>query len=202
MIAIVNYGSGNTRALQHVFQQLGHDSIITGDPGRLAEADKLVLPGVGAFDPTMKMLNTSGLRKVLDRRVLEHHVPVLGICVGMQIMGKGSEEGCEEGLGWIAGDVCRLTSGAISPFKLPHMGWNEVYGLNDRCLFRGILSNKFYFLHSYFFRVTNEDSVLARVRYGTDFACAIRSNSIFGVQFHPEKSHKAGVQLLNNFANI
>jgi glutamine amidotransferase len=168
----------------------------------LLKASHLVLPGVGAFDWAMKRLEASGMRPALDDLVLNRQVPVLGICVGMQMMANRSEEGQLAGLGWIQGEVKRFDSRLFSTkASLPHMGWNDIY-TKDHPLFAGVSDPRFYFLHSYFFVPESPGHALAEAEYGQRFSAAIGNQHVLGVQFHPEKSHHWGVQLLKNFAQF
>lgn len=202
MITIVDYGSGNIRALANVYERLKIEFEVAERAERIHDAKRLILPGVGAFDQTMGKLNESGLREALDGAVLGRHVPVLGICVGMQIMSESSEEGLLPGLGWIPGRVRKFDTAAIphKP-KLPHLGWNSIQHLRHGDLFEGVdLRQGFYFLHSYYFEPRHPAHVLTTTDYGRPFASAVGSENIVGVQFHPEKSHRNGITLLRNFA--
>jgi glutamine amidotransferase len=196
MIAIVDYGLGNILAFATSYKRMGIDVAVAKSAADLAGATKIILPGVGSFDHAMELLNGSGMRASLDELVVAKKTPVLGICVGMQILGRSSEEGSAAGLGWIDGTVAKL--GAE---RLPHMGWNDVAPRAAGGLFAGLETGaRFYFLHSYYFRCANEADVLATSEYGAPFACAVRHGNVYGVQFHPEKSHRFGTRLLENFA--
>jgi glutamine amidotransferase len=198
MITIIDYGLGNVLAFANSYKRLNVPVAIARGPADLARASKLILPGVGSFDHAMGLLNGSGMRPTLDELVLGKRVPVLGVCVGMQMLARASEEGREAGLRWVQGDVCRLDSPGA---HLPHMGWNDVEPREAGGLFAGLESDaRFYFLHSYYFKADRDADVLATAEYGRAFACAVRSGNIFGVQFHPEKSHRFGMRLLQNFA--
>jgi len=199
MITIIDYGLGNVLAFANSYKRLGVTVAIARGPADLARSSKLILPGVGSFDHAMGLLNASGMRPALDELVIAKHVPVLGVCVGMQMLARASEEGREQGLRWVDGDVCRLDSPGA---HLPHMGWNDVVPRESGGgLFAGLESDaRFYFLHSYYFKTDREADVLATAEYGAPFACAVRSGNVFGVQFHPEKSHRFGMRLLQNFA--
>jgi len=201
MITLLNYGLGNIQAFHHIYTRLNLPVQIAATPEDLARAEKIILPGVGSFDWAMTRLNESGLRELLDELVLERHVPVLGICVGMQMMAKGSEEGILPGLGWINAQVKRFDeSASVHKTHLPHMGWNDVAPVIDSALFAGMTAPRFYFLHSYYFLPGHSSQILATTEYGSAFTSAASSGHIYGVQFHPEKSHGWGVQLLKNFA--
>ncbi|MDA8115844.1 MAG: imidazole glycerol phosphate synthase subunit HisH [Actinomycetota bacterium] len=204
MIAVVDYGLGNVRAFQNVYERLNLQVSIVSSRGDLMKADRIIVPGVGAFDDAMSRLERSGMRPALEECVLERRVPVLGVCVGMQMLGDTSEEGCLGGLGWVHGRVKRLPAGSPGPSMcVPHMGWDEVSTVREDGLFAGLtLGARFYFLHSYYFEAESEDSIIAVTKYGQDFACAIRAANVYGVQFHPEKSHAWGVRLLENFARV
>ncbi|MDH4980679.1 imidazole glycerol phosphate synthase subunit HisH [Hyphomicrobium sp. D-2] len=203
MIALVDYGLGNIQAFANIYRRLGFPTVQARTPEELEGARKLVLPGVGAFDWAMERLDASGLRATLDRLVLEQKVDVLGICVGMQMMARSSEEGKRPGLGWIDADVVRFdTSHFNHKTQLPHMGWNDIVPTADDTLFRSIASPRYYFLHSYHVVPENKSDVLAIATYAETFAAAIRVGNIYGTQFHPEKSHDWGVNLLRNFAEI
>lgn len=204
MIAIVDYGLGNIRAFANVYKQLNVPYRIAADRESLAEADKIILPGVGSFDHAMGLLNGSGLRETLDELVLEKSVPVLGICVGMQLMAQSSEEGEQPGLGWIPGRVLKLNSENISgKTRLPHMGWNEITPVIEHPLFNHLgAGSRFYFLHSYYFECDNPSHSIAKSSYGDHFTCSVATENIHGVQFHPEKSHNNGIVILKNFSDL
>ncbi len=204
MIHIVDYGLGNIQAFVNMYKRLGFDVCRATNSSELDGATKLVLPGVGAFDHAMSLLDASGMRPVLDDLVLKQHIPVLGICVGMQILANGSDEGSLPGLGWIPGSVRAFkTDTRCANLALPHMGWNDVQPTLDSRLFAGLESDaRFYFLHSFYFECVNAKHTIATASYGMDFSCAVAVDNIFGVQFHPEKSHHYGAQLLKNFAEL
>lgn len=202
MIAIVDYKVGNVKAFANVYRALDIPFVIAENPGQLAGASKLILPGVGAFDQTMRQLNASGMRDTLDEMVLGGGIPVLGVCVGMQMLARSSDEGDEPGLGWVDGRVVKFRSSPESPLVVPHMGWNDVHPCGSHALFDGLEEGaRFYFLHSYFFKADEASKVLATSVYGESFACAVGQGTVFGVQFHPEKSHGWGARLLRNFAD-
>lgn len=204
MIGIVNYGLGNVRAILNIYNNLGITASLANSQEDLIGASSIILPGVGNFDWAITSLNDSGLRQELDHQVMNNKKPVLGICVGMQMMANKSEEGILPGLGWIAGQVRKFDQNEENEaiFQLPHMGWNDITPRSANALFRGFMQWKFYFLHSYYFKPNNPENILAETAYGCEFASAVGRDNIFGVQFHPEKSHKWGIQLLKNFAEI
>lgn len=201
MIGIVNYGLGNVQALANLYQRLNIPVRICTSPQALLDMDRLILPGVGAFDWAMQKLDEGNFRAVLNELVLERKVPILGICVGMQMMTLGSEEGTEKGLGWFDATVQRFSFTEALP--LPHMGWNTVDVPQANVLFRSfIVPPQFYFLHSYHFLSHNKQYAIGHTRYGYNFTCAIQNENIFAVQFHPEKSHHWGEALLKQFAEF
>jgi glutamine amidotransferase len=204
MISIVDYGLGNIRAFQNMYKRMNIDAVAVRTADELREAKRIVLPGVGAFDHAMELLDASGMRETLDELVLEKSVPVIGICVGMQILADSSEEGTRPGLGWIKGTVRHFRSAPkAAGMMLPHMGWNDVAAKPGEALFKGLADEaRFYFLHSFYFDCANPADAAAQAEYGLDFACAVRRDAIHGVQFHPEKSHHFGAQLLKNFAEL
>ncbi len=204
MIGIINYGSGNIQAIANVYNRNNTPFKIINEPAQIKRVDNLILPGVGAYDAAMKVLNSSGLRDALDEAVLIQRKPILGICVGMQILGEGSDEGDFAGLGWIKGRVKKfdITKLVEKPF-IPHMGWNNVTPSVNHNLFYSINEYLgFYFVHSYYFEPSLNDNILGSTVYGDNFASAIYNENIMGVQFHPEKSHSNGIQMLTNFAKI
>lgn len=204
MITIVDYGLGNKRAYLNVYKRLNIEALVASAPEDLRFAEKIILPGVGAFDHAMDLLQISGMRPALEEQVLKRGIPVLGVCVGMQILADSSDEGREPGLGWIHGRVRAFSSVPQAANQaLPHMGWNDVNSVAGVDLFRGLESGaRFYFLHSYFFDCLQTECIAATAAYGIEFACAVRSGNVYGVQFHPEKSHHYGAALLKNFAEL
>jgi glutamine amidotransferase len=204
MITIVDYGLGNVQAFVNMYKRLNIEARAARCADELAGATHVVLPGVGAFDHAMKLLQASGMRESLDELVLARGVPVIGICVGMQMLADGSDEGRLPGLGWIPGWVRAFDSMPQSAaLPLPHMGWNDAQPKPTQRLFVGLEGDaRFYFLHSYFFECADPASVAASAHYGIDFACAVNAGQVHGVQFHPEKSHHWGAALLKNFAAL
>lgn len=201
MITVVDYGMGNLGSVHNMLKRIGVAAIITGDAETVYRAEKILLPGVGAFDNAMLRINADGLREALERKAMVERVPVLGICLGMQLLTRSSEEGRLQGLGWIAATTKRFP--AMPGLKVPHMGWNVVVPTRESALTRGLPEeSRFYFVHSYFVRVDDEQDSLLKTTYGITFDAAIQHNNIYGAQFHPEKSHKFGMQLLKNFAAL
>lgn len=204
MIGIVDYGLGNILAFSNMFKRLNIEARVARSADELAGANKIILPGVGAFDHAMELLQASGMRGRLDELVLGEKTPVLGVCVGMQILAKSSDEGQLPGLGWIDGKVRAFASlPEAAGLPLPHMGWNDVHPNAGERLFAGMEADaRFYFLHSYYFDCARAMGSAATARYGTDFSCAVHTGNVHGVQFHPEKSHHWGAHLLQNFAEL
>jgi glutamine amidotransferase len=203
MIGVVDYGLGNVQAFLNVYDRLGIPAIAVKTVSEFDRVKKLILPGVGAFDRAITMLNDSGLRESLDECVVRKGMSVLGICVGMQMMARVSAEGRQKGLSWINAEVEKFVfSNLDRTDPVPHMGWNDVFPSSKEGLFNGLEdSPRFYFLHSYYFPLSGEE-VLATSCYGFEFASAVCSDNMYGVQFHPEKSHRWGMQLLKNFAQL
>lgn len=203
MITIVNYGMGNLGSVQNMCKRIGIPSEITGDPEVIAKATKLLLPGVGAFDAAMQKIADSGLRKVMDKKVLDEKVPTLGICLGMQLLTNSSEEGVLPGLGWIPAKTLKFIFSPDSKLKIPHMGWNYVFSKRESQLTNDLPEEpRFYFVHSYYVKCDDEQDVLTTTPYGSDFHSIVQKDNVYGAQFHPEKSHKYGMKLLANFAKI
>jgi len=204
MITIIDYGLGNIRAFANVYERLNIPVSVAKTADDLMAAIKIILPGVGAFDYAMSKLNNSGMREPLDKLVLDHQVPVLGICVGMQILAQSSEEGILPGLGWIDGTVIKFDVSVLnSKTQLPHMGWNTIHPINSNPLLVNFSNDsQLYFLHSYYFQCNNQNDTIATTEYGIQFSSALNNKNIYGVQFHPEKSHQWGIQLLKNFSDL
>jgi glutamine amidotransferase len=202
MITIVDYGMGNLGSMLNMLKRIGQSAQITGDPQKIKDAKRLILPGVGAFDSAIEEINKrSGLKKILDEKALVEKVPILGVCLGMQLLTNSSEEGKEPGLGWIPGKTIRFP--ALRGLKVPHMGWNNVAVQNECSLTKDLGSDpRYYFVHSYYVQVNDSNHSLMKTSYAVPFDSAIRSENIYGVQFHPEKSHQFGMKLLENFSRI
>ncbi|MGI9581163.1 imidazole glycerol phosphate synthase subunit HisH [Chryseobacterium sp. RRHN12] len=204
MITIIDYGVGNINAFVNVYKRVDVPVKVAKTKEDLEGAQKLILPGVGHFDHAMTQLNNSGMREKLDELVLNQKVPVIGICVGMQMMANRSDEGIMEGLKWIDATVKKFDETKIQQVtRLPHMGWNDVKPVKDVGLFEGLQDNSiFYFLHTYYFECNNSEDIMAVTEYGGEFASAAHHENKFGIQFHPEKSHHYGEILLHNFAKL
>jgi len=204
MITLIDYGVGNIFAFQNVYKRLDILTKIAKTSQDLVDAQKMILPGVGSFDYAMSQLNASGMREKLDELVIEKKVPVLGICVGMQMMGNRSDEGKLVGLKWIDSEILKFDENLIQQrTKLPHMGWNDVVPVYNHPLFRGLEKDAiFYFLHSFYFKCNNPTDSIAFSEYGISFSSAVNRDNVYGIQFHPEKSHQYGEKLLHNFANL
>lgn len=199
MIVILKYGLGNTGSIVNMLKKLGHKSVVSDKAEDIQNASKLILPGVGSFDYGMQNLNASGHRALLEQKVVQDKVPVLGICLGMQLMTRGSEEGTEAGLGWVDAQTVKVK--VEKPLRVPHMGWNLVQPAKDSSLTHGFSETfKYYFVHSYKVKCNNPDDVLLRTTHGAPFDSGFHKDNIYGVQFHPEKSHRFGLHLLKNFA--
>lgn len=200
MVGILNYGIGNIGSIKNMLLKIGYrDVIFLEKPQDFMQVDKIILPGVGSFDQGMKLLNNSGMRLMLDKSVIEDNKPILGICLGMQMLGKKSDEGIEEGLGYID-FVCRRFQFGSGELKVPHMGWDYVNILKDNKLVRNLGENpRFYFVHSYYAVCMNKEDALLSCDYGYSFVAGVQRENVYGTQFHPEKSHRFGMQLLSNF---
>ncbi|MFY7994478.1 MAG: imidazole glycerol phosphate synthase subunit HisH [Bacteriovoracaceae bacterium] len=204
MISIIDYGLGNVGAFANMYREMNIPARLVRNESDLLGSTKFILPGVGSFDLAMNLFKNSGMYEKVSVLVLEQKIPLMGICVGMQMLANTSEEGQVAGLGWIPGHVKKIDDSKLSQIThLPHMGWNDVRILSEKKLFSGLETDSlFYFLHSYYFHADHESDVLASVEYGDVFPCAVGRGNIYGVQFHPEKSHHFGSRLLKNFAEI
>ncbi len=201
MITIVDYGVGNISALLNMFDYLGIDAVATSNPREIAAASKLILPGVGAFDKAMRTLRERDLVAPLNEAARERGTPVLGVCLGMQLLARRSEEGSEPGLGWIDADVRRIRPEDNSNLKVPHIGWSDIEPTGTSPLFgRNEQRERFYFVHSYHMVCDRDADVAARIEYGGPLVCAVGRGNIHGAQFHPEKSHRFGMRLLREYA--
>jgi len=203
MITIIDYGLGNPASIKNMLKKIGVNALITSRAEEIKIATKLILPGVGNFKEGIKNINYSGFREILNIKVLDEKTPILGICLGMQLMTLRSEEGNEEGLGWINAETVEFHfNNKVNP-KIPHFGWNYVMSKGEnRILVNYDMIPRFYFVHSYHVNCMDEDLEIGKTKYGIEFSSVINKNNIYGVQFHPEKSHKYGMQLLKNFAEI
>ena len=203
VISIVDYGVSNLGSIRNMLRKLGIDSELVATPAQVASARKLILPGVGAFDHGVANLMERGLIDPIKAKVLDEQVPILGICLGMQLLGKGSEEGSRDGLGLIEGVCVRFRLPEDSGLKVPHMGWNETVPRRESPLLTGLeVGARFYFTHSYHLVCEDTEDVLAVASHGPDFTAIIERKNVMGVQFHPEKSHRFGMTLLRNFGLI
>ena len=199
MIVIIDYGVGNLRSVQKSFERAGVVAIITNDIGLITEATKLILPGVGNFEHAMKSLNSSGLLQTINHKVLVEKTPILGICLGMQLMTRFSEEGNTEGLGW----VDAITKKFKIDYKVPHIGWSTSEEVKENKFTKGIsTSDEFYFVHSYYVETKNKELNMFETNYSHNFVSGFCKDNIYGVQFHPEKSYSKGIQLLKNFSEL
>lgn len=203
MIVIIDYGIGNLASVLNMFKKIGvRDVKVSGKPEEIAVATKLLLPGVGAFDAGMNHLQQSGLVPVLNKKVLDEKTPILGICLGMQLLTKRSEEGVKPGLGWIDAETVKFNLDPALKLKVPHMGWNYINVNRENKLIDRQSKNRFYFVHSYYVKCFDESQSLATSHFGTDFTCMVNKDNIYGAQFHPEKSLKFGMKVLENFATL
>ncbi|MFY8037046.1 MAG: imidazole glycerol phosphate synthase subunit HisH [Cyclobacteriaceae bacterium] len=201
MVVIVDYGVGNLMAIQNIIRKVGGESVVSSEPEIISQAHKLILPGVGAFGYCAQQLKSRNLIPVLQQEVLQKKKLVLGLCVGAQLMTSGSEESPEEGLGWVSARTVKFNMDVVP--IVPHMGWRDVHFNGQLPLSKGFEEGaRFYFVHSYHFQFSRPEEVLATAHYGYDFACAFQKENILGVQFHPEKSHRFGMKLFENFLEI
>lgn len=202
MIVIVNYGLGNLGSIQNMLKKIGVESIISSEHDVIQKADKLILPGVGNFGKGMQEVEKDGLKDLLNKKVLVEKTPILGICLGMQLMTGESEESDLKGLGWISAKTIKFDFEGIK-MKVPHMGWNTVEARNENKLIEKSEEEiRYYFVHSYYVKVSDDRHSIAKTNYGVEFDSAFQKDNIYGVQFHPEKSHKFGMKLLSNFSKL
>jgi len=205
LITIIDYEMGNVGSIANMLKYIGVESTIESDPDKIKNASKMLLPGVGSFDTAINKIKEKNLLEVLNEKALKEQVPVLGICLGMQLLTNGSEEGEERGLGWIPAKTIAFKDRIDSSLKIPHMGWNLVKKAQESSLtkeFELFDESRFYFVHSYFVEVEDEQNSILKTDYGVEFDSAIVKDNIFGAQFHPEKSHKFGMKLFENFARL
>ncbi len=205
-LSIINYGLGNLGSIQNMYKKIGIKAEIAESEKQIAEADKLILPGVGSFDEGMCGLKKAGLTEILEEKVIRQRTPILGVCLGMQLLTKASEEGREKGLGWIQATAKKFSFPAQCELKIPHMGWNEVEICRGDPLVKDLTNGnekaRFYFVHSYFVECEDDMDILLKTIHGKEFGAAFRHQQIMGVQFHPEKSHRYGMQILKNFYEL
>lgn len=204
MIVVVDYGMGNLGSIANMLRKIGAEATVSRDPSTIRKADRLILPGVGAFDNGMRNLRDFGLVPLLEECVHKEKKPILGICLGMQLFTKKSEEGVSEGLSWCDAETVRFRfDSSVSALKIPHMGWNVLKPQKNHPILGDMDANsRFYFVHSYHVSCRNPEEVLTTSNYGLNFVSMIQSGNIIGAQFHPEKSHRFGMRLLKNFAEF
>jgi imidazole glycerol-phosphate synthase subunit HisH len=200
MTTVIDYKTGNLGSIQNILNHIGEKSVVTSDKSEIARAEKIILPGVGAFDTGMSNLMKLGIIDILNKKVLDDKIPVLGICLGMQLFSDKSDEGTLPGLGWVKAKTSRFNFINSREYKIPHMGWNFIKQLKPSRLFENMFKDaRFYFVHSFYLDPVDISDVLATTLYEIEFTSAIEKGNIMGVQFHPEKSHKFGMKLLKNF---
>ena len=204
MIAIIDYGVGNLGSISNMLKKAKADCYVANTAADIKRADKIILPGVGHFETAINTFKKSGLVDVIEDRVFNDRIPILGICVGMQMLANYSEEGNVEGLGWIPGTVRHFKNKVdVKKFRIPHMGWNYVQPMAEHEILNDFEEDaKFYFVHSYYFDPKDHNHILMQTNYDGNFTSMVQKDNIIGAQFHPEKSHKYGMQLMKNFANI
>lgn len=203
MIVIVDYGIGNLASVQNMFKKIGvREVVVSGDKEVISKASKIILPGVGAFDAGMNNLEQSGIIPVLNQKALVEKTPLLGICLGMQLLTLRSEEGQKKGLGWIDAETVKFNPEPTLKLKVPNMGWNYIHVKRSNPLVDTESKNRFYFVHSYYVKCFDESQSLATSNFGIDFTCMVNKENIYGAQFHPEKSLKFGMKVFENFAKL
>lgn len=203
MITIINYGMGNIRSVQNKFRKMGENCLVSSSPEEIATAEKLILPGVGHFKRAMQNLEELELLQVLNKKVLQEHIPILGICLGAQLFARYSEEGDCNGLGWIDAEVVSFDVSDTKRFKVPHMGWNRVEVINKNALGKEINEDgQFYFVHSYHLKCRYPNDIWMTTNYDYEFVSAVHRGNVWGTQFHPEKSHGIGMTLLKEFVGL
>jgi imidazole glycerol-phosphate synthase subunit HisH len=203
MIVIADYGMGNLGSIFNMFKKIGAKAMISSDLEEIRKAPKILLPGVGSFDTAMNKINETGMQEVLNQKALVEKVPVLGICLGMQLLTESSEEGTKKGLNWIPAQTMKFKFVKEQNLKIPHMGWNEVTPSSPSNLTKDLPQpSRFYFVHSYYVKVEHEENSILKTTYGITFDSAIQKDNIYGAQFHPEKSHKYGIKLFDNFVKL
>ena len=201
MITIIDYGLGNLVSVKNMLKKVGAESVITDNISEIEKAQKMILPGVGAFDNGMNLIKQKGILEVLNKKALQDKIPVLGICLGMQLLTKCSEEGVEKGLGWVDAQTIKFEF-ADRALKIPHMGWSYIDVKKENKLIKQNEKHRFYFVHSYYVKCNHQSDIIATCNYGTEFTCMFNHENIYGAQFHPEKSLKFGMELLNNFNKL
>lgn len=200
MITIVDYKTGNLGSIKNMLKRIGEASTITGDVDEIRKSSKIILPGVGSFDAGVQKLKDSGIWDVLNEKILVDNIPILGICLGAQLMTQGSEEGQMAGFGWVDAKTMKFRIDQESKLKVPNMGWNSIIKEKDSLLFKDMVDNpRFYFVHSFHFEFEDKSQELSTSKYAYKFCSAFEKDNVIGVQFHPEKSHKSGMNLLKNF---
>lgn len=200
MITIVDYKTGNLGSIKNMLKRIGEPSIITGDVDEINNSSKIILPGVGSFDAGVQKLKDSGIWDVLNDKVLDGNTPILGICLGAQLMTQGSEEGQKVGFGWVEAKTVKFKIDQESKLKVPNMGWNYIKKEKDSLLFKDMVDNpRFYFVHSFHFDFEEKSQIISTSKYSYEFCSAFEKKNVLGVQFHPEKSHRFGMNLLKNF---
>jgi imidazole glycerol-phosphate synthase subunit HisH len=204
LIVIIDYNAGNIKSIQNMLKRIGVKSIISNQKEDIENAEKIILPGVGSFDYGMSNLKNTGLVDILNKKVINDKIPFLGICLGAQMLGSKSDEGVEQGLGWINMNIIKFNIDKMPVgYKIPHMNWNEIEIQKTSKLLEGLNNeSRFYFVHSYYMQPENSENTLTLSTYGEKFTSSVQKDNIYGVQFHPEKSHKYGMKILENFANL